>query len=228
MSIPAIAAYPMPQGEPENRVSWRAQSHRAVLLIHDMQHYFLNKFNVGAEPVPSLVENIRQLRELCHAKGVPVVYTAQPSEQAPTDRALLTDFWGLGVSDPVNASQEPIIEELAPAAQDIILTKWRYSAFFRSELKEMMRQQGRDQLIICGIYAHIGCMTTALDAFMNDIQPFLVSDATADFSQEEHEMAIRYVSRRCGVSVSSARLRGWLQETRAQVAREPVPVAALG
>lgn len=210
MSIPAIAAYRMPQTELENGVSWKAQAKRSVLLIHDMQHYFLNKYDVKAEPVPTLIRHIKQLRDQCHTLGIPVVYTAQPVVQSPRDRALLTDFWGPGLSDPNNAGQEAITEELSPAPQDIVQTKWRYSAFYRSDLKKMMQEQGRDQLIITGIYAHIGCMTTALDAFMNDIQSFLVSDATADFSAEEHAMAIKYVSQRCGVSVTSSRLQHWL------------------
>src|SRR5690606_1322431 len=173
-------------------------------------HYFLQKYDINAEPIPTLLRHIQRLRAQCHAPGIPVVYTAQPAIQPPQDRAMLTDFWGPGLSDPHHSDQEAIIDELAPAPQDVILTKWRYSAFYRSDLKKLMRDQGRDQLIISGIYSHIGCMTTALDAFMNDIQPFFVSDATADFSAAEHTMAIEYVAQLCGVSTSTRQLQHWL------------------
>jgi bifunctional isochorismate lyase/aryl carrier protein len=132
---------------------------------------------------------------------VPVFYTAQPVEQPPGDRALLNDFWGPGLTEPRFHARQPIIDELAPRQEDVVLTKWRYSAFQRSDLREQLRARGRDQLLICGVYAHIGCLATALEAFMQDVQPFLVIDAVADFSETDHRMAIDYVSRRCGMSL---------------------------
>lgn len=211
MTIHALPSYPMPAHSVSNRVHWRPEAHRAVLLIHDMQQYFVNKYNPLLSPIPELVQNIAALRALCDSLDIPVIYTAQPSEQPPEDRALLNDFWGAGLSAPEYRDQQSVISELAPHPDDIVLTKWRYSAFQRSDLRERMAKMGRDQLIITGVYAHIGCMATALEAFMQNVQAFLVIDACADFSKSEHEQAIRHVSQRCGVSLTCAQIKSSLQ-----------------
>src|SRR5690606_1526732 len=133
---------------------------------------------------------------LCRQRNIPVVYTAQPPNQKPHDRALLTDFWGTGLTS--DGNMMAIVDELKPQSADIQYVKWRYSAFQRTSLLEDMREQNRDQLIICGVYAHIGILSTALEGFMRDIQAFVVADAVADFSAEEQAMALHYIAGRCG------------------------------
>lgn len=202
MSIPTIAAYVMPAENdlPANRVHWQADPRRAVLLIHDMQHYFMDFFDSNAAPVPALLDNIQRLRRWCDSAGVPVVYTAQPPQQSLQERGLLQDWWGPGIT--ARPERAAIVDALTPRPHDAVLTKWRYSAFARSDLLQRMQEQQRDQLIICGVYAHIGCMTTAVEAFMSDIQPFFVADAMADFSLLQHRMALDWVSQRCGMVLS--------------------------
>ncbi len=189
MAIPKLQAYALPEASdiPANKVNWAFEPSRAALLIHDMQEYFLNFWGENSAMMEKVVANIAALRDFCKQNGIPVYYTAQPKEQSDEDRALLNDMWGPGLTR--SPEQQQVIAALAPDEDDTVLVKWRYSAFHRSPLEEMLKETGRDQLIITGVYAHIGCMTTATDAFMRDIKPFFVADALADFSREEHLIA---------------------------------------
>ncbi|MFJ6721746.1 isochorismatase family protein [Streptomyces sp. NPDC091259] len=195
--IAPISAYPLPTSAelPISTAQWQPDPGRAALLVHDMQRYFLEPFPPAMRD--PLVRHCAQLRKRCEELAVPVFYTAQPGGMTDEERGLLKDFWGPGMRvDPVDRE---IVTELAPRPSDHVLTKWRYSAFFRSDLLVRMRTQGRDQLIVCGVYAHVGVLATALEAFTNDIQPFLVADAVGDFSAEYHRLALDYAAARCSV-----------------------------
>lgn len=198
MTIPKLADYALPDAAdlPQNKVKWAFEPPRAALLIHDMQDYFLNFWGENSPMIQQVVENIARLRRYCKAQGMPIFYTAQLNEQSDADRALLNDMWGPGLNK--HPEQQKVAKALAPDADDHVLVKWRYSAFHRSPLEEMLHEMGRDQLIICGVYAHIGCLTTATDAFMRNIKPFMVADALADFTREEHMMALTYTAGRSG------------------------------
>lgn len=218
MALPKILPYPMP-GEtdlPKNKVAWTADPNRAVLLIHDMQQYFIDAFTPDQSPVVELIAHIQKLRSCCAELGIPVIYSAQPGGQAPEQRGLLQDFWGSGIND--GPYQKKFVDAVAPSERDMLLTKWRYSAFQKTDLHEIMRELGRDQLMICGIYAHIGCLLTAGEAFMKDIQPFFIADALADFSLEKHRLALVYAAERCAVTLTTERLIASLTP-----ARHPVP-----
>ncbi|MGC0151914.1 isochorismatase family protein [Chromobacterium vaccinii] len=207
MSIPKLNAYPLPQAAdfPANKTAWRVEPARAALLIHDMQRYFLAFYGEDSPLMQQLTARVAALRDWADRHGVPVIYTAQPTEQKAEDRALLNDMWGPGLTT-ADPALQAVTPALAPRERDTVLVKWRYSAFQRSDLQERMKAWGRNQLVICGVYAHIGCMMTACDAFMRDIQAFMVGDAVADFSEDEHKMALRYVATRCGAVIAAADL----------------------
>lgn len=206
MAIPKLNAYALPAAQeiPTSKVSWPFEPQRAALLIHDMQDYFVNFWGDNCAMMEQVIANIAALRQFCKQQGIPVYYTAQPKDQSDADRALLNDMWGPGLNK--HPDQQQVVAALAPDADDTVLVKWRYSAFHRSPLEQALKETGRDQLIITGVYAHIGCMTTATDAFMRDIKPFMVADALADFSREEHLMALNYVAGRAGRVVMTADL----------------------
>lgn len=204
MAMNPIAPYRMPGRSdlPAAAVSWRPDPERAVVLVHDMQRYFLRAFPAGRSPLTDLLGNVTELLAAARTARVPVMYTAQPGGMSRKDRGLLNDFWGPGMS--AEETDRGIVDDVAPEPGDTVLTKWRYSAFFRSDLEERLRRSGRDQLVVCGVYAHMGCLITACDAYSRDIQPFLVADALADLSLDDHLMALRYAADRCAVPLTTA------------------------
>ncbi|QLY33189.1 isochorismatase family protein [Nocardia huaxiensis] len=205
MPIPPIAPYAMPTLDEVagNQVPWTVEPARTALLIHDMQQYFLSAYDAEQEPARTLIANIARLRNRCHELGIPVIYTMQPGNQHPSRRGILADFWGTGMQ---HGPDTEVIAELRPDERDIQVTKWRYSAFQRTDLRELLGYYNRDHLMVTGVYTHMGCMLSAAEAFMSDVRPFLALDATADFSREEHVMALNYTARRCGAVLTTAEL----------------------
>lgn len=211
--IPTVGSYGMPaHGDlPVNTVDWTLEPHRAVLLIHDMQQYFLRPFGRQSPLFDELLANITHLRDVCAAAGVVIAYTAQPGGMTREQRGLLRDFWGDGMS--VDETDREIIPELTPRDEDWVFTKWRYSAFHKSDLAARLRDCGRDQMIVCGVYAHVGILMTACDAFSHDVETFLVSDAIADFTRADHVMTLEYAASRCAMVQSTDRIASALSNT---------------
>ncbi|MFD1798197.1 isochorismatase family protein [Paracoccus aurantiacus] len=204
MTLPQISSYEPPRLTeiPPSRADWQFRPDRAALLVHDMQAYFCRPFPPDAQPLAGLITQIARLLDAARAAGMPVFYTAQTGDQFPADRGLQADLWGPGMR--ATPEHEAILPQLAPQHGDHCLVKHRYSAFQRSNLSTLMRARGRDQLLITGIYAHIGCLCTAAEAFQRDIQPFAVSDAQADFDLARHRMAMAWIAGCSGVVTDTA------------------------
>lgn len=201
MALPTSVDYapPVPprRALPTSRADWRLEPARTAVLVHDLQRYFARPYAPDSHALGDALRATALVLDAARRGGVPVFYTAQPGDQDPAERGLQGDLWGRGMSAVPEHTQ--ILPEVAPHPGDTVLAKHRYSAFARSDLHERLVAAGRDQLVLTGVYAHIGITATALDAFQREVHPFLVADAVADLGAEQHARALDHVAACCGV-----------------------------
>jgi isochorismate hydrolase len=210
--LPPAAEYPLPVTDlPRQRVPWRPDRRRAALLVHDMQRYFLRPFDTAGAVRDTLLTNVALLRDRCAGLGIPVLYTAQPGGMTAQQRGLLRALWGPGMT--ATPEDREIVSALAPRPGDHVLTKWRYSAFHHTDLADRLRRLGRDQLLICGVYAHLGCLVTALDSYSHDLETFLVADAVADLTPDLHRLALGFAAESCAATPTTRACVNALAET---------------
>lgn len=82
------------------------------------------------------------------------------------------------------------LDELEPESTDIILPKRRFSAFYKTDLDQLLRSWGVDTVAVAGITTNVCVLMTALDAVQNDIRAVIVSDACACHKQAIHDSVI--------------------------------------
>lgn len=204
-SIPDIEPYELPRPDelPVSTATWPADPARCALLVHDLQRYFVRPLQ--DRPFYSgLLDHVSRVVSAFRDAERPIFYTGQPGSMTTSERGLLADFWGPGMT--ARAEDRGFVGDLGPRACDTVLTKWRYSAFHASPLLDRLRRAGCSQLVIVGVYAHVGVLATAIDAMSHDVEPLLVGDAVADFSLAEHTMALTYAARRCARVIGTVEL----------------------
>lgn len=198
MALPTLIAYEPPLTDlPASRATWPLERDRAAVLVHDLQRYFLRPYAPGCAALETALASTARVLRAARAAGVPVFYTAQTGDQDPVARGLQGDLWGAGMS--AVPDHTDIVPEVAPEPGDTVLVKHRYSAFARTDLAERLAARGRDQLVLTGVYAHIGVTATAFEAFQTEVHPFVVADGVADFGPEQHRRALEQVAGCCGV-----------------------------
>ena len=79
-----------------------------------------------------------------------------------------------------------ILDEIAPAPQDIVIRKLKPSGFYGTNLESFLTLLGADSLIVMGTTTS-GCVrATVLDAFSSNYRLAVVEDACFDRSQASH------------------------------------------
>jgi len=79
----------------------------------------------------------------------------------------------------------------SPLPNEPILTKHRVSAFYGTPLDLILRANGVQKVLICGVATDLSVQAAARDAHDRDYIVTVVSDCCGAASDEDHEMSLR-------------------------------------
>ena len=155
---------------------------KVALLVVDMQYYFLNEEEHAHIPsAPLVMPNIINLMKVCDRLKLPVILTKHVNSKE--NAGMMGIRWNelIKSDDPRSEIHKDIL-----SMGGEILEKSQFDAFYNSELEEMLRKRGIEQLIICGVMTNLCCETTARSAFVHGFDVVMPIDATAAYNYEFH------------------------------------------
>jgi nicotinamidase-related amidase len=101
-----------------------------------------------------------------------------------------------------------ILEELAPAAEDTVVRKVRYDAFYGTPLDHLLRLWSISTLVICGTVANICVHYTAASAALRWYDVVIPRDAVSALEPFDLESSLRQTAFVFGGSITTTdRLR---------------------
>lgn len=86
-----------------------------------------------------------------------------------------------------------VIDELAPAPEDYLIPKYRWSAFFQTYLDLALRTRKIDTIILAGGSTDVGVASTAFAARDLDYNLVIVSDACSSPEHDNHDQLMRRI-----------------------------------
>ncbi|NYT03343.1 MAG: cysteine hydrolase [Candidatus Methanofastidiosa archaeon] len=152
----------------------------ALLIINMINEYVFgqNKCENPKEIIGPIINASSLFRE----NGFPVIY--------------LNDF-------KKNDLEEEIIEDLTPKEGDFIINKRKYSGFYRTELEEVLENNGIRNLVFSGLQTSLSVRHTAADAYYRDYKCIMLTNACCDVKKDLHLKSILYIRDYYGASAVS-------------------------
>ena len=163
----------------------RLDAARTALIVVDMENDFVAPGAPMETPAGrAMLPNLKRAIAFCRDQGIRVIYTTHAHRRDGCDMGLFDDLWPPIASRAGLVDGEPGIDiypEIAPRADEIVVKKHRYSAFFGTDLEIVLRGLGVDTVVITGVTTENCCHATARDAMFRDYKVVFLSDATGTF-----------------------------------------------
>jgi nicotinamidase-related amidase len=196
---------------------------RAALIVVDLQNDFCSVggawnsrgYDVGA--MPDVIANSKRLIDGAREAGVPVIYIQM--SKLPNLMSLSPSYFRFMIDkndlDVESLGCEPdtwgieIVPEVAPQPGELVIPKWRSSAFVGTPLELVLRSNGIESVIVCGVATHACVESTVRDAFNNDFYVALVEDCVGAFDQHLHDAAMTVLRGRVDVVTCDQVREAW-------------------
>jgi len=163
---------------------------KPAVIVIDMLNEFLDRW--PADSRKRLLDSANELLSIARSKALPIIWIRQEFEADLSDAFLEMRQKGIRSTIRGTAGCE-IVPELQPSDSEPILVKKRYSAFFRTELDELLAELNPKALILAGINTHACIRTTAIDAYQRDWPVILAVECIGSYDKEHHDVSLRYM-----------------------------------
>jgi bifunctional isochorismate lyase / aryl carrier protein len=159
---------------------------RPALLVLDVQNYFFREDSPVYLPAsPAVLPRISDLVGLAIRRGWPIIATTHHGPSGVGN--LMGEWW----RHHPKGTECVMFSGLSLPPSSRHIEKQYYSAFFKTDLEDLLRVEQIDAVISCGVMTHLCVDTTARHAFMLGFKPIVVSDACCSKDPEYHAAALR-------------------------------------
>ncbi len=162
---------------------------KSALIVIDMQRYFLEDgANAYLDAPKSLLPNVLKLINAFRETKRLIIFTRHVHKKGENPGQMWK--WWKGKLPWEGEKQAELVDEIKPAANELFITKTKYSVFEGTDINVQLKDLGINTVVICGVMTNLCVDTTARHAFMKDFQPIVVEDACAANCKEFHNAAI--------------------------------------
>ena len=166
----------------------------AALLVIDVQNY-CTRPEAGASEyfhcslTDTVLPNIRRLQSACRTAAIEIVYSViENMTRDGRDRSL--DYKISGIDVPLRPRDAQVLDEIAPADDEMIFRKTSSSVFILTNIDYVLRNLGVRSLIVTGIMIDQCVESAVRDAGDLGYLVTLVIDACTTDSAERHEQSL--------------------------------------
>ena len=157
-----------------------------ALVVVDMCKAFLDPSSpLGFECTELIDANIK-LVEKFRLKKLPIFFTTTIYRNESEASIFRKKLPALNILKP-NSEEVSFLQELQPTSTEKIIEKKFASAFFQTNLCDLLKLQNIDSLIISGVTTS-GCVrATALDSLQHNFLTTVVEDCVGDRNNDAHQ-----------------------------------------
>jgi nicotinamidase-related amidase len=179
-----------------------------VALIIDMQEDFFAHERLTQRRT-ILTQRVNELVRICREGGVPVVWVKQEFAPDLSDAMLEAKKKRIRVVI-AGTPGAAILSQLDYRSADHLVVKKRYSAFFGTNLDELLMRLEPSQLIVAGINTHACVRAAVIDAYQRDYKVILARECIESHDAEHHEISWKYMDGKLGRGMSNEEIRSVL------------------
>ena len=187
-----------------------------ALVIIDMQRDFLEPGGFGetlgndVSQLARAVQPCADVLKLARAAGILVVHTREGhlpdlSDAPPAKISRGAPSMRIGDSGPMGRilirgeAGHDIIPALYPRDSEIVIDKPGKGAFYATDLGDVLRKYGIENLLVCGVTTEVCVNTTVREASDRGYRCVVLADCCASYNPEFHEMGLKMIKAQGGI-----------------------------